>query len=142
MLSSLFILLVLLPHAWLVAAPPVAYPLSYSGGVGRTIFSKLTLLSPVTYTYDEWTHAGYAVHDSGHYEARGQRLRLSSTHSVHKTTNNWQRVNGHRMALPDAVTFKPLFRRTSAHLNVDTVVITKRRVLYNQEFNMVLVKDK
>ena len=133
--------LTLLPNVWLLSASTVSYPTSYRGGVGRVIHTTLTLLGPNVYTYDEWTHAGYSVHDSGHYEVRNQRLLLSSILTVHETRNNWKRVNGHRVALPDAHIYGRLFRHTTAHLDADTIVIKKRRVLYNRGFHMYLVKN-
>ena len=102
---------------------------------------RLTLLGPDAYTYNEWTHAGYSVHDSGHYTLRNQRLLLTSIHTLHKRTI-WKRMKGRRRLMDAAPKYRPLFRHTTAQLNADTILITKRRVLVNQEFNMFLVKDK
>ena len=135
------ILLTLLSGAGLLSAFSAPYPVSYSGGVGQEIHTRLTLLGPSVYTYDEWTHAGYTVHDSGHYELRNQRLLLTSIRTVHQRTL-WKRVNGHRKLTDDAPKHHPLFRRTIARWTADTVLITKRRVLVNQEFDVFLVKDK
>lgn len=135
--------LVLLASAGVWAAGPAVYPVTYSGGVSRIIFTDLTLLDAQTYTYDEWTHAGYSVHDSGHYRLRGCYIVLSSVATVHEKRNRWhRRANGRRLNLPDTLTYGWLFRRTKARLDADTVIITTRRVLVNKEFGMFLVKRK
>jgi hypothetical protein len=143
MLRSLFCTCLTLGlSAWCGWASPPPYPISYQGGFRRTIYTTLTLLSPTCYTYQEWTHAGYSVSDSGCYTLRhqGQRLVLSSSQTVHLTRGNWKRVKGRHVALPEARNSRRLFRHTRAQLNADTIVIKRRRVLYNREFHMYLVK--
>ena len=74
--------LVLLASVGVWASDPVGYPVMYFGGVRRTIYTTLTLHDAQTYSYDEWTHAGYSVHDSGHYRLTERRLMLSSLEGV------------------------------------------------------------
>ena len=138
----LFLFLVLLASAGVWASNPVVFPVTYCGGVGRTIYTTLTLYDAQTYSYDEWTHAGYSVHDSGHYRLTERRLVLSSLATVHRERNRWRRLNGKRVNLLDTLTNGLLFRHTKAHRSADTVVITKRRVLFNKEFGMFLVKRR
>ncbi|MBT9392761.1 hypothetical protein KLP40_06260 [Hymenobacter sp. NST-14] len=127
--------------AWPTPVIRAAYPISYKGGVGREIYTSLVLLGPNIYTYDEWTHAGYSVHDSGYYEMRKQRILLSSIRTVHETSNRWHRVNGRRRPLADTLTYGQLFRHSATRLDADTLIIKKRRVLYNDEFDIYLVKQ-
>ena len=135
------LLLLLLCPVGLGATGFPTYPVSYSGGVDRTIFVELTLRPAGTYIYTEWTHAGYSVYDSGRYQLHPRYLSLTSVKTIHQTTNNRKRVHGKTVPLPDQESYRALFRHTKVLVNSDTLVMQKRHVLYNKGFTMYLQKD-
>jgi hypothetical protein len=135
-----FLLLGLLGLPALMAGR-AAYPVQYSGGFYRSIYVTLKLHSDRIYTYHEWTHAGYSVRDSGTYVREQQYLVLTSYKTTHSLRRAYKRRGKKRVPLPARKAARKLFVRTRALVNVDTILIKKRRVLYNRELGYYLAKD-